>query len=224
MDSPSDAQRSAALADRIDAVLPQTQCTRCGFDGCHPYAEAIAAAEAGIDRCPPGGEVGVVRLAALTGLPVVPLDASRGVPGVLRVAWIDAAVCIGCTKCLQACPVDAIIGASRRMHTVVADACTGCDLCVAPCPVDCIEMRPALDADGHPRSWTEADAVLARERHRRRRSRLARVRADNDERLARKALGKLEAMAAQPDDGQTRRKRAIVEAALARARERAAAR
>lgn len=224
MDSPSDAPRAAALADRIDAVLPQTQCTRCGFDGCRPYAEAIAAAEAGIDRCPPGGEAGVVRLAALTGLPVVPLDASRGVPGALRVAWIDASVCIGCTKCLQACPVDAIVGANRRMHTVVADACTGCDLCLAPCPVDCIEMRPALDADGRPRAWTDADAALARERTLRRRSRLARVRAANDERLARKALGKLETMAAQPDDDQTRRKRAIVEAALARARERAAAR
>ena len=130
------------LADRIDDVLPQTQCARCGYAGCRPYAEAIAVGAAGIDRCPPGGDATIARLAQLVGCDAPPPDTSRGQPGPLLVARIDEAACIGCTKCIQACPVDAIVGASKWMHTVLADECTGCDLCIPPCPVDCIELRP----------------------------------------------------------------------------------
>ena len=136
---------SGALTDRIDATLPQTQCTRCGYPACRPYAEAIARGEAPINRCPPGGMEGVRALARITGQPVLPLDSACGVEAPPQVAMIDESVCIGCTKCIQACPVDAIVGAGKLMHTVVADLCTGCELCVPPCPVDCIAMIPARD-------------------------------------------------------------------------------
>ena len=131
-----------AWIDRIDAALPQTQCTRCGYAACRPYAEAIARGEAPINRCPPGGVEGVRALARITGQPMLPLDPECGVEAPPRVAVIDEDVCIGCTKCIQACPVDAIVGASKLMHTVVADLCTGCELCIPPCPVDCIAMVP----------------------------------------------------------------------------------
>lgn len=157
-----------SLADRIDALLPQTQCTKCGFDGCRPYAEAMAAGEAPINRCPPGGEAGVAALAALLGQAPLPVDPECGsVPSQLHVALIHEQHCIGCTLCIQACPVDAIVGANKLMHTVVPELCTGCELCVAPCPVDCIDMVPA----GRP--WTGEDAVAARQRHQHRQRRLA---------------------------------------------------
>src|SRR5690606_8202310 len=146
------------LADRIDALLPQTQCTKCGYDGCQPYAQAIADGAAPINRCPPGGDEGIAALAALLHTAVLPLDQSRGEPGPLQVARIDEAHCIGCMLCIRACPVDAIVGANKRMHTVLTDWCTGCDLCVAPCPVDCIEMVPAN------RAWTPAGASTRRPR------------------------------------------------------------
>lgn len=133
----------AALADRIDALLPQTQCTRCGYPACRPYAEAIARGEAPINRCPPGGEAGIRALSALTGQPVQPLDPACGAEMPSQVAFIDEDACIGCTKCIQACPVDAIVGASKLMHTIVPELCTGCELCIPPCPVDCIAMLPA---------------------------------------------------------------------------------
>ncbi|MBS0381381.1 MAG: RnfABCDGE type electron transport complex subunit B [Proteobacteria bacterium] len=144
-------ERSAleALATRIDAALPQTQCGRCGYPACRPYAEAIARGEAPINRCPPGGTEGVRTLARISGQPVLPLDRECGAEMPPRVALIDEEVCIGCTKCIQACPVDAIVGASKLMHTVIADLCTGCELCVAPCPVDCIAMVSAPHADVH---------------------------------------------------------------------------
>jgi len=185
-------------AEAIDALLPQTQCTKCGFAGCRPYAEAIAAGEAPINRCPPGGVEGIGRLARLLGRPALPLDPACGTEQPRRIAWIDPAACIGCTKCTQACPVDAIIGAQKRMHTVIDALCTGCDLCVAPCPVDCIEMRVPDTAQ----PWRDEDARAARSRHEARRERLARRRAEHEERLS----------------------RAVIEAALRRARERAAAR
>lgn len=159
---------SSTLAERIDALLPQTQCTKCGYEGCRPYAQAIADGQAPINRCPPGGEAGIDALAGLLGTPVLPLDHSRGQPGPLLAAVIDEAHCIGCTLCIQACPVDAIVGANKRMHTVLADLCTGCDLCVPPCPVDCIRMVPAG------RAWTPDDAQAARQRYAARRERLAR--------------------------------------------------
>ena len=133
------------LAEKIDAILPHTQCGHCGYVGCAPYAEAIATGAADINRCPPGGEATIKRLADLLGVEAKPLnaevDAAKSIP---RLAVIDEAVCIGCTKCIQACPVDAILGAAKQMHTVIASECTGCELCVAPCPVDCIAMVPVV--------------------------------------------------------------------------------
>lgn len=133
-----------SLAERIDALLPQTQCRRCTFEGCRPYAEAIAQGTADINQCPPGGERTALALARLMGVDPKPVGKEYGVvPDYPAVAFIDESACIGCTKCIQACPVDAIMGASRHMHTVIAADCTGCELCIPPCPVDCIEMRPA---------------------------------------------------------------------------------
>ena len=127
------------IADQINAILPQTQCGQCGYPGCRPYAEAIAAGEA-INKCPPGGQAGVQALADLLDVEVVRLDEEHGEESAKKVAFIREAECIGCTKCVQACPVDAILGAAKQMHTVISSECTGCDLCVEPCPVDCIDM------------------------------------------------------------------------------------
>ena len=207
-------------ADAIEALLPQTQCTKCGFDGCRPYAEAIAGGRAPINRCPPGGERGIARLARLLHVPELPLDPECGEHRPRAVARIDEAVCIGCTKCIQACPVDAIVGASKRMHTVIPALCTGCDLCVPPCPVDCIEMVELPSAP----EWSDADALAARSRHDARRLRLERERIANEERLAAKAVAKLDALREEAPDESTLRKRAVIEAAIRRARERAAQR
>jgi electron transport complex protein RnfB len=136
--------------ERIDALLPQTQCGRCGYDGCRPYAVAIAEGRAPINRCPPGGQAGVTALAELLGCEALPLDGQCGAEGDAGVAWIDPQACIGCARCLPPCPVDAIIGAQRHLHTVYAPRCTGCELCVASCPVDCIVMRPRTAADAAP--------------------------------------------------------------------------
>jgi Na+-translocating ferredoxin:NAD+ oxidoreductase subunit B len=130
------------LAARIDALLPQTQCTRCGYPGCQPYAAAIAAGEAQINQCPPGGAATIAALAEATNRPVLALNPVHGVESPPRVAWIDESRCIGCARCLAPCPVDAIVGAPKYMHTVLIDRCTGCELCLPPCPVDCIELRP----------------------------------------------------------------------------------
>jgi len=132
------------LIDEIDALLPQTQCGRCTFSGCRPYASALANGEADINQCPPGGNATAVALANLLGREPRPVDPRFGTtPAHPLVASIDESACIGCVKCIQACPVDAIVGASKFMHTVIADQCTGCELCIPPCPVDCIVMRPA---------------------------------------------------------------------------------
>lgn len=133
-------QPGQSLADRIDDLLPQTQCGQCGFGGCRPYAEALARGEVDLNRCPPGGTSGIRALAALLDRPLRPLDPACGIEKPAVVALIDEAACIGCTKCIQACPVDAIIGAPKHMHTVIAELCTGCELCVPPCPVDCIAL------------------------------------------------------------------------------------
>ena len=163
------------LADRIDALLPQTQCTRCGYDGCRPYAEAVAANAADIDRCPPGGDEGIVRLAAALGRGAKPLSPEVGPAQLAHVAVIDEAACIGCTKCIQACPVDAIVGASKRMHSVIAAHCTGCELCLPPCPVDCIALVPVA-------AFPPADA--SRGRHQRRNARLEREVREREAQLA----------------------------------------
>jgi electron transport complex protein RnfB len=130
-----------SVVEQINAILPQTQCGQCGYPGCRPYAEAIAEGEAAINRCPPGGEAGIQQLADLLDVEPIPLDEEHGEEQeAAKVAFIHEEDCIGCTKCIQACPVDAILGAAKQMHTVIASECTGCDLCVDPCPVDCIEM------------------------------------------------------------------------------------
>jgi H+/Na+-translocating ferredoxin:NAD+ oxidoreductase subunit B len=163
------------LVRRIDAILPQTQCTKCGYDGCRPYAEAIAAGGADINQCPPGGDEGVEKLAALLNRDAKPLNPVNGLYRAPQVAVIDEAVCIGCTKCIHACPVDAIVGASKLMHTVIASWCTGCELCIPPCPVDCIALSPVPQLP-------EAD--LSRDRHDARATRLARDASDEANRLA----------------------------------------
>ena len=137
---------SDPLVEQIDEILPQTQCGQCGYPGCKPYAEAIAGGDE-INKCPPGGEATIHKLADLMGVEAKPLDDAHGESDVKKVAYIREDECIGCTKCIQACPVDAIVGATRQMHTVIIDECTGCDLCVAPCPVDCIDMVPVKTTD-----------------------------------------------------------------------------
>lgn len=134
------------LVERIDAILPQTQCGQCGYPGCKPYATAIAKGEADINQCPPGGEPGMRALADLMGVEPKPLNAEFGQPKPKSVAVIEESVCIGCTLCIQACPVDAILGSAKHMHTVILSECTGCELCVAPCPVDCISMQPIQES------------------------------------------------------------------------------
>ena len=167
------------LVDRIDALLPQTQCEQCGYHGCRPYAGAIARGEAPINQCPPGGAAGIEKLAALLQQPVLPLDPQHGIEKPRTLARIVEADCIGWTKCIQVCPVDAIVGASKLMHTVIADDCTGCELCVPACPVDCIVLLPMplkqIDA-------THADA--ARAHFQQREARLDRLRMQRDAELA----------------------------------------
>lgn len=147
------------VAKRIDALLPQTQCGQCGYAGCRPYAEAISCGEADINQCPPGGEATIRALARLLDREPRPLNPEHGVVKPKRLAVIDEALCIGCTLCIQACPVDAILGAAKQMHTVIEDECTGCELCVAPCPVDCIDMAPAAPSPASWK-WPEPDAGL----------------------------------------------------------------
>jgi len=164
-----------SLAVRIDAALPQTQCTRCGYPTCRAYAQAIADGEADIDRCPPGGEAGVAALAGLLGRAPKALNPDYGVEQAPLVALIDEDVCIGCTKCIEACPVDAIVGAAKRMHTIIASECTGCELCLPPCPVDCIALVPTAPAP-LARAQVLARAAHARARFEAREVRLSRTR------------------------------------------------
>ena len=210
------------FADCIEDALPQTQCTKCGYAGCRPYAEAIAAGAAQINQCPPGGAEGIRRLSLVTGHPVIPLNPVNGLERPRAVAFIDEALCIGCTLCIQACPVDAIAGAAKQMHAIVPALCTGCDLCVKPCPVDCIVMYPVTETTGWD-AWTQADADAARDRHDFRNARLQREREENDARLAAKAQAKMAAVdRLNPDNAaelvEKERKRAIIAAAMERAR------
>jgi len=215
---------SKTLADRIEDLLPQTQCTKCGYPACRPYAEAIAAGSANYNQCPPGGAEGVARIAALLGKPIIPINPVHGIERERPVAVIDESACIGCTLCIQACPVDAIVGAAKQMHTVIASLCTGCDLCVPPCPVDCIDMQAATPDRTGWAAWSQADADAARARHDARTSRLQREKQENDARLAAKALAKLaevDASNAQTDAerAEKERKRAIIQAAIERSRQ-----
>jgi electron transport complex protein RnfB len=194
----------------VDDLLPQTQCTQCGHGGCLPYAQAIVTEGAPINRCPPGGAQGIAALAAHTGQAIRPLDPTCGQEAPRHGVRIIGDLCIGCTKCIQACPVDAIVGAHRRMHAVIPELCTGCDLCIAPCPVDCIERIPV---EGDPR-WGPPQAHAARSRYQRRALRLRRVSIDQQQR--REARGQQDLQEPALDQ----RKRAVIEAALARARAR----
>lgn len=213
----------APLADLIEDLLPQTQCTKCGYPACRPYAEAIASGEASHNQCPPGGAEGVARLATLLGKPVIPLNLVHGQERPRPVAVIDETLCIGCTLCIQACPVDAIIGAGKQMHTVVQELCTGCDLCVAPCPVDCIAMVDVTGERTGWDAWSQQQADDARRRHDFHVMRLRRDKEENDARLAAKAAAKLqtletEATASPEQQAEQARKKAIVQAAIERAR------
>ena len=220
----ADPQQVARLLD----ALPQTQCTRCGYPDCEGYARAIAHGEADIHQCPPGGMEGVHRLAALTGRAVQPLSAAHGVEGPRSVAIIDENWCIGCTLCIKACPTDAIVGANKRMHTVIEPYCTGCELCIPVCPVDCIALE-VVDADRTGwAAWSSTLANQARARYQARRERLQREQVQQQARLQAKALKKLADLQAHtqvPEDdsaaqAELARKRAIIEAALAKAKAR----
>ena len=213
----------ASLVDRLDALLPQTQCTRCGFPDCRRYAEAIAEGSAAINRCPPGGVEGVALLAAATGRPLLPLNPDCGLERPRLLAVIDEAWCIGCTLCIKACPVDCILGASKAMHTVIDDQCTGCELCVPACPVDCISLRPVTGERTGWQAWSPAMAADARLRYRATQQRRARDHREHDDRLAAKAAAKLADLPAHSrhtDPAVLDRKRAVIEAAMARARAR----
>lgn len=208
-------------AARIHAALPQTQCTRCGYPDCAGYAQAIADGEAGINRCPPGGAEGIVRLAALTGRKPLPLDPDLGVEGPRTVAVIDESWCIGCTLCLDACPTDAIVGGNKRMHTVIEPYCTGCELCVPVCPVDCIALETATGERSGWQAWSQGQADLALARYEARKARKAREAQEHAERMEAKARAKLAdlpALTKGAEGPELDRKRAVIEAALARAR------
>lgn len=218
------------LTEAIDALLPQTQCTKCGYPGCLPYAEAIASGQADIDQCPPGGAVGVRKLATLLGRAPKPLNPIHGSERPRAAALIDEARCIGCTLCIQACPVDAIVGAAKQMHTVLTAACTGCDLCLPPCPVDCIEMVELNDlaargnrhAAALAQQSVEEMAAIARPRYHFRQFRIDREKREREERLARKADAKLAHLESLPGSHDLDRKKAAVRAAIERARARRA--
>jgi electron transport complex protein RnfB len=214
------------LADRILDALPQTQCTRCGYPNCAAYALAIEAGEAEINQCPPGGQAGVVRLAQLTGRPEKPLNPAFGLEAVRQVVFIDESWCIGCTLCLDACPTDAIMGSNKRMHTVIEAYCTGCELCLPVCPVDCIKLENTSgDATGWA-AWSQPQASLARTRYAAKIERSAHTKVEHAQKQQAQVQAKLSDLAAHSritDPAVLNHKRAIIEAAMARARAKSAA-
>jgi electron transport complex protein RnfB len=210
-----------ALVQRLLDALPQTQCTRCGYPDCAGYAQAVAAGEAGINQCPPGGAEGIARLATITGRPAVPLDPAFGKEGPRSVAFIDENWCIGCTLCIAACPTDAIIGSNKRMHTVQEQHCTGCELCLPVCPVDCILLENVSGTQTGWSAWPQPLADTARARYSASQARRTREEAEQTQRLQEKAemkLADLPAHSQHTDPAVLDKKRAVIEAALARAR------
>ena len=225
----------SSLAERINDALPQTQCTRCGYPDCKAYAQAIAQENAPINQCPPGGIEGVVALARLTNQSPLPLNPEHGAEGPMTVAVIDEAWCIGCTLCIKACPTDAILGSNKVMHTVIESACTGCDLCLPVCPVDCIEMVPVSGDKTGWAAWSPALATQARQRYEARQKRLIAEEREHAARTEAKAAMKLADLEAHTRpledtsglssdlsaaDKEMARKRAIIEAAMAKAKAR----
>jgi len=220
------------LSQRLEDLLPQTQCTKCGYPDCAGYAQALATGKVLPNRCPPGGVEGIRRLSAILA-PLFPqdsfvlnptIDPECGLERPRPVALIDPQTCIGCTLCIQACPVDAIVGASKQMHVVLGDWCTGCDLCIPPCPVDCITMVNVTDDQSGWDAWSTEQADIARARYHLRDHRLVREERDNDARLAKKAAAKLAVVNAEEPSSATAkkeqdRKRAIIAAAMARAQQ-----
>jgi electron transport complex protein RnfB len=214
-------KNQAALAARVLAVLPQTQCTRCGYPDCAGYARGVASGEAPINQCPPGGAEGVQRLAAITGEPATALNAEFGTEGPRHVAWIDEAWCIGCTLCIKACPVDCIVGGNKRMHTVIEAECTGCELCLPVCPVDCIALENVTGERTGWQAWSPQQADDARLRYELTSDRRKRSQREHAERLEIKAqdkLARLPELVRGVSESELERKRATIEAALARAR------
>lgn len=224
---------ASALAERILLALPQTQCARCGYPDCAAYAQAIAAGHAAINQCPPGGAEGVERLSRITGLPAAPLNPANGTESPRAVAFIDEAWCIGCTLCMKACPTDAIFGGHKLMHTVIEHFCTGCELCVPVCPVDCIQLENVSGPSTGWSAWSQPQADQARSRYQAQRQRVGR-KADkpleqpeplelSQGDLQHHALAQPTAPPEAPKESaagtaQAERKRAVIEAALARAR------
>ena len=220
------------LIDQLEDILPQTQCTKCGYPDCRGYAEAMASGEALPNRCPPGGVEGIHRLSGVL-KSIYPQDAFDPHPTIdpdcgperpRPVAFIDPQKCIGCTLCIQACPVDAIVGASKQMHVVLTEWCTGCDLCIPPCPVDCISMINVTENQTGWDAWSQDLADVSRKRYHDREQRLNREQKDNDDRLAKKAAAKLSAVIAERPSSahelqEQERKRAIIAAAIARAQQ-----
>lgn len=215
----------AALATALLDALPQTQCTRCGYPDCAAYANAIAAGEAGINQCPPGGAEGVERLAALIGQPALALDPAFGQEGPRSVVFIDEKWCIGCTLCIDACPTDAIVGSNKRMHTVMEDLCTGCELCLPVCPVDCIVLENAAGTKTGWAAWSVPQAQQARERYAIRQARMEQQAQTHSQQQTEKAQAKLADLpthSQHTDPLVLDAKRATIAAALARARAKAA--
>jgi Na+-translocating ferredoxin:NAD+ oxidoreductase subunit B len=214
-------REQASLSARLLDALPQTQCTRCGYPDCAAYANAIAAGEAGINQCPPGGAEGVQRLADISGLPATPLDPAFGQEGPRSVVYIDEAWCIGCTLCIDACPTDAIVGSNKRMHTVIEDQCTGCELCLPVCPVDCIVLENASGTSTGWAAWSGPQAQQARTRYANRQIRLvqqAEAHAQKQLEKAQTKLADLPSHSQHTDPVVLDQKRATIEAVLARAR------